>query len=98
MLERVHDDPDKGRRRLANPRARFAPERPHRWLSIRSEGDDGPVSLGTAEAFVPEREARARDEVETAMQAEVAMRHRATVVMAMARWRTRRRSPILPAP
>jgi hypothetical protein len=78
MLDRAHDDSDKSRRRLTNPLARFAPERDDRWLSIRSAGDDGPVSLETAEAFVPEREAPARDEIEGALGEFVAMRHRAT--------------------
>lgn len=67
MLERAHDDADKGRRRLANPLARFAPERPDRWLKVRSEGDDGPVWLEAAEAFVPEHAAPVRDEIEAAL-------------------------------
>jgi AAA domain len=71
MLERVHDDPNKTRRRLVNPLARFAPERPDRWLTVRSEGDDGPVWLDTADAFVREREAPARDEIEAAITAMV---------------------------
>ena len=36
MLDRDRDDPDKTRRRLANPLARFAAERADRWLTVRS--------------------------------------------------------------
>lgn len=68
MLDRDREDPDKTRRRLANPLARFAPERPDRWLSIRSHGDDGPVSLQAAEAFVREHQTPARDEIEAELR------------------------------
>lgn len=69
MLDRQADDEDKTRRRLTNPLARFAPERPDRWLSICSDGDDGPVSLKAANAFVPERAAPVRDEIEAELRA-----------------------------
>ena len=69
MLDRDREDPDKTRRRLTNPLARFAPERPDRWLKVCSEGDDGPVSLETAEPFVREHEAPVRDEIEAQLRA-----------------------------
>jgi AAA domain len=68
-LSREHGDADRTRRRLSNPLARFAPERDDRWLSIRSEGDDGPVTLVTAEAFVRERETPVQNEIESALHA-----------------------------
>jgi integrase len=55
MLDRAHDDPDKTRRRLVNPLARFAPERDDRWLSIVSEGDDGPVYVAHNPALLAGR-------------------------------------------
>lgn len=72
MLDRDREDPDKTRRRLANPLARFAPERPDRWLQIRSGGDDGPVSLAAAEAFAPEHAAPVRDEIEAELREYIA--------------------------
>ncbi len=69
MLDRHPEDPDKVRRRLANPLARFAPEREDRWLKIHSEGDDGPVSLGVAEPFVREHEAPVRDDIKAKLRA-----------------------------
>lgn len=51
MLSRVRDDENRTRRRLTTPLARFAPERPDRWLAIKSGGDDGPVWLESAEAY-----------------------------------------------
>ena len=69
MLDRHREDDDKTRRRLANPLARFAPERPDRWLRICSEGDDGPVSLAAAEPFAHEQAAPVRDEIEGELQA-----------------------------
>lgn len=68
MLDRHPDDDDKTRRRLANPLARFAPERPDRWFSVCSDGDDGPVSLEVAEPFVRAREAPVRDEIEAQLR------------------------------
>lgn len=79
MLDRDRDDPDKTRRRIANPLARFAPEREDRWLKIRSGGDDGPVSLATAEPFTRERAAPARDEAEAALAAFLVSEPRATL-------------------
>jgi hypothetical protein len=64
MLDRHGEDPDKTRRRLTNPLARIAPERPDRWLSIRSVGDDGPVSLEEGHPFEREHGTPVRDEVE----------------------------------
>ena len=63
MLDRHPEDGDKTRRRLANPLARVAPERPDRWVKIRSGGDDGPISLAVAEPFERRYEAPVRDEV-----------------------------------
>jgi hypothetical protein len=72
MLDRVSGDPEgRTRRKLSNPLARFAPERDDRWLSIRSGGDDGPVSLVEAEPYVPERESPVRDQVEADLLAYV---------------------------
>jgi hypothetical protein len=52
MLSRERDDQDRTRRKLSNPLARFARERPDRWLSIHStDDDDGPVSLAAADPF-----------------------------------------------
>jgi hypothetical protein len=68
MLDREKDDPDKGRRRLSTPMARIAPEREDRWLTIRSEGDDGPVWLEEAEPFVKSREPTAKNELEGRMR------------------------------
>ena len=68
MLDRHREDADKTRRRVSNPLARFAPERPDLWLSIRSDGDDGPVSLAPTEAFVREHEAPVRDEIEVRLR------------------------------
>ncbi len=67
MLSREREDTDRTRRRLSNPLARFAPEREDRWLSIRSDGDDGAVTLAKAEAFVPERDHPVRDTVALAI-------------------------------
>ena len=69
MLDRDRDDPDKTRRRLANPLARFAAERGDRWLTVRSQSDDGRVSVEEAEAFVREREAPVRSEIESELRA-----------------------------
>lgn len=69
MLDRDRDDPDKTRRRLANPLARIAAERDDRWLKIRSEGDEGPVSLEAADPFVREHEAPVRSELEADLRA-----------------------------
>jgi hypothetical protein len=68
MLDRDPQDPDKARRRLANPLARFAPERPDRWFRVESEGDDGPVSLEETEAFVREYEAPVREGLEARLR------------------------------
>jgi hypothetical protein len=68
MLDRHPEDDDKTRRRLTNPLARFAPERPDRWLSIRSGGDDGPVTLAATKAFVREHDAPVRDEITAAIR------------------------------
>jgi hypothetical protein len=51
MLTKAHGDDDSSRRQLTNPLARFAPERPPRWLRILSGGDDGPIALAEAEVF-----------------------------------------------
>jgi hypothetical protein len=64
MLSRVRDDLDRTRRKLSNPLARFAREREDRWLSICSEGDDGPVWLDGAEAF---KRPKPRDETAQAV-------------------------------
>ena len=69
MLDREREDTDKTRRRLANPLARFAPERPDRWLQITSGGDDGPVGLASASPFVREHEAPVRGEIEAELVA-----------------------------
>jgi hypothetical protein len=69
MLDRDREDKDKARRRLANPLARFASERPDQWLRISSEDDDGPVSLEPAEPFVREHEAPVREEIEAKLRA-----------------------------
>jgi len=59
MLSRVREDDDRTRRKLSNPMARIGRERPDRWLSIRSEDDDGPVSIEKAE---PYKRPKPRDE------------------------------------
>jgi len=69
MLDREKDDADQARRRLTNPLARIAPERPERWLRICSDGDDGPVSLEQAEPFVREHQAPVKDELEAELRA-----------------------------
>jgi AAA domain len=63
MLSREPGDPDKTRRRLTTPLARFAPERDDRWLSIRSDGDEGPISIVAAEPYVPQHETPVRSEL-----------------------------------
>jgi AAA domain len=68
VLERFEEDSQsKTRRKLSNPLARFAPQRPDRWLSICSEGDDGPTWLEAVEPYVPARETPAQDEVAVAL-------------------------------
>lgn len=69
MVDRHGDDPDKTRRRLPNPLARFAPEREDRWLSICSDGDDGPVLLAACEPYRPTHEAPVREAVEDELMA-----------------------------
>jgi hypothetical protein len=78
MLDREREDKDKARRRLANPLARFAPERPDQWMRICSEGDEGRVSLEAAESFVREHQAPARDEIEAKLRAFIEGGHGAT--------------------
>jgi Bifunctional DNA primase/polymerase, N-terminal/AAA domain/Primase C terminal 1 (PriCT-1) len=51
MLRRLKGDDDQTRRLLTNPLARFAPERPPRWLSIASDGDEGPITVTKSEPF-----------------------------------------------
>lgn len=66
MVSRAAGDTDRKRRCLSNPLARFAAEREDQWLTIQSDGDDGPVALAEADPFQPPRERDAlRDDVLT---------------------------------
>ena len=52
MIDRIRNDPERRhRRRISNEMARMARERDDRWLSIRSESDDGPLSFAEIEPY-----------------------------------------------
>jgi RecA-family ATPase len=60
-LRRESDDPDRSRRRLANPASRFAAEFEPLWLSIG--GGDDARRISSTEAYKPTPSAAKRDEV-----------------------------------
>jgi hypothetical protein len=68
-LDRIEGDPNRTRRRLANTEARIDAERDDCWIEIRSQGENGPITLEAAEPYEFEREAPVRDDIEAKLRA-----------------------------